>query len=484
MNNHNTDKSVVSQSDSLGNFLRLVSKRKRLIFLVFLTIVAVVTVGSFLMPPVYRAFAKILIEREDTQERALLFRMSLPLSQDGFDWIKSETEILTSYPVIARVIRELGLDKEKMKKNAFIFEKAVKRFRKKFKVESARNSNVVEVSYESRDPKLAAAVVERVLATYQKYRSELYNESYAYQFFEEQMRLADEKLRQLEDRLAKFKNREELVSPEFQGEILLTKLSDYERSLTAVQTRIIGKKAKLSVIMEQLERGGELTIPSTEVSNSLSHEKYIAKLKGELLDMEIQKNRLLHRFNPAYEGVVELEKQIVSTKGIIRREIQQIIEQEKTAIRALVAERQALQKSINRISQNIKRFSQKEYEFSQLNRGIDDNQEVYSMLLKQREEARISLAKFEKGVKVKIISPAVVPQKPIKPRKRLNIALSVMLGLMCGFGLAYFLEYYEQSIRAAEQLEEIAGLPAVEKVNSSERNFKDGFRSVSEGILE
>ncbi|NIR51884.1 GumC family protein [candidate division KSB1 bacterium] len=465
-----THDSVKSQSNSLRNFFTVIFKRKKLILSVFISIVAIITIASFIIPPVYQASSKILVEREGAPEKALLFRMSLPAAgTEGFDWIKSEVEIINSYPVIAQVIKELGLDRdgaesESEETSALRFEKAVRKFRKKFNVESARNSNVIELSYESKDPEQAAEVVRRVLATYQKHRSEIFDESETYSFFEEQMKVADEKLRDLEHRLAEFKNKQEIISPEFQGEILLTKLADYEKSLTAVQTERIGKEAKLSVLMQQIENGNELNIPSTEVSNSLSHEKYIAKLRGELLDMEIKRDRLLQRFKPTYEEVVELENRIAATKKIIRNEVQQIIEQEKTAIRALKAEEQALQKSIAKINENIKKFTEKEYEFSQLSRGIDDNQEVYSMLLKQREEARISLAKLERGVKVKVISPPVVPQKPVKPRKFLNIILGIMLGAMCGLGLAFFLEYNDHSISSVEEMEKMTGLPALGSV--------------------
>jgi uncharacterized protein involved in exopolysaccharide biosynthesis len=425
------------------------------------------------MSPVYRAESKILIEREATQEKALLFRMNLPLGLEGFDWLRSETEIIRSYPVVARVIKDLGLDRDAEQKEpldeteqALRFEQGVKRFRKKFVVKRAANSNVIEVSYESKEAEMAVAVVNKVLETYQRYRSEIYNESESYRFFEEQMRITDEKLRDLEERLAVFKNEEEILSPEFQGKILLTKLAEYEKSLTGTNTKIISKKAKLSVIVEQLEKGEEFTIPSTEVSNSLSNEKYITKLKGELLDMKIQRNLLLQKFNPTYEDIVDLEKQIAATQEIIRNEVQQIIHQEQTELRALEAEKAALQEAIDQINRDIKSFAQKEYEFIQLNRGIDDNQEVYSMLLKQREEARISLSKLEKGVKVKIISPAVVPQNPIKPRKKLNLALSIMLGLICGLGLAYFREYYANPVKP-EQAEDLSSIAVEEGVSNS-----------------
>ena len=453
-------------SSSLRRFTTIFFKRQKLVLSVFATVVLIVTAASFLMPPVYRASSKILVEKEGSADKSMLFRFNLPMTVERYDWIKSEMEIITSYPVVSGVIKELGSDDLKLadRKNedSLQFEKAVKKFLKRLSVDNTRNSNVIEVSFESKDPILAAATSNGLIQKYLDHRSAIHDESKAYRFFAEQMLVTEEKLSELEQRLSDYKNKEGIVSPETQAKILLNKLADYERILTDVLTTRIGKEAKLSVIEDQLQKGeAMISIPATDVSNSASREKYIVKLKSEFLAMEIQRGQLLQRFRPTYEEVVNIEKQIEATKKIIKSEIQEIVEQEKTGILALIAEEAALKKSIAEITQRIRSFARKEYEFTQLNRGIKDNQEIYSMLLKQREEARISLAKLDRGVKIKIISPAIVPRKPIKPRKRLNIALGIFLGLMLGLGLALFVEYNDHSIYTPEDLEKLTGLSSL-----------------------
>ncbi|MFQ5770535.1 MAG: GumC family protein, partial [bacterium] len=389
MYNDYTNGTLSNRPVTLRSFFIVLFKRKRIILSVFFAVVVTVTVGSFLMPPIFKATSKIMVEREINSEKALLFRMNFPLSYEKYDWIKSEIEIIKSYPVAARVVKELSLDKVEQKSKTLtqdeekeLFETTVKQFQKILKVENTRDSNVIEVIYEAKGPVLAAATVNKVIENYLSYRSEIYDESDTYKFFEEQMKIAGEKLRELEQRQATYKNQEDVISPQAQVEILLSKLADYEKSLTTVRTKRIGKEAKLAVIKEQMEKDSQINIPSTEVSDSPSREKYIAKLKGELLDMEIQRDRLLQRFKPTYEEIVELNRNIAATKEKIKGEIQQIIEQEETAIKTLYAEEKALQRSIDKINQEVSKFAQKEYEIIQLSRGIDDNREVYSMLLK------------------------------------------------------------------------------------------------------
>ncbi|MFC2088437.1 GumC family protein, partial [Calditrichota bacterium] len=295
--------------------------------------------------------------------------------------------------------------------------------------------------------------------TYILYRSKISSESESFEFLEEQMQIADKRLKELEHRQANFKEQKEIGSPDAQKTILLTRLADYEKTLTNVKTKRIGKEAKLAVIKEQLKDGINISIPSTESSDSPSREKYIAKLKGELLDMEIRREQLLQKFTPQYEEVINLDNQILATNAKIENEIKQIIEMEETSIRALSAEENVLQRSISKIKTELGKFAQTEFEYSQISRGIDDSREIYSMRLKQREEARISLDKLEREVKIKVVSPAITPMEPIRPKKRLNIAISAFLGILGGIVVAFLVDYFDQTLSTPEDIKKYTNVP-------------------------
>jgi len=60
---------------------------------------------------------------------------------------------------------------------------------------------------------------------------------------------------------------------------------------------------------------------------------------------------------------------------------------------------------------------------------------------------------------VRIIEPASVPLRPVKPRKVFNIALAVVLGLVLGVSMALFVEYMDDHVRTPEQVEAALGVP-------------------------
>jgi len=57
-----------------------------------------------------------------------------------------------------------------------------------------------------------------------------------------------------------------------------------------------------------------------------------------------------------------------------------------------------------------------------------------------------------------VVSPAVQPTQPVFPRPLLNIVLGVFVGLIAGIGLAFLLDYLDQSVRSDEILRERTGL--------------------------
>lgn len=62
---------------------------------------------------------------------------------------------------------------------------------------------------------------------------------------------------------------------------------------------------------------------------------------------------------------------------------------------------------------------------------------------------------------VKIVEPAELPENPASPNKKLNIAVAFLLGLMISVGLAFLLEFLDNTFKSKEQLEQILGIPVI-----------------------
>jgi len=74
-----------------------------------------------------------------------------------------------------------------------------------------------------------------------------------------------------------------------------------------------------------------------------------------------------------------------------------------------------------------------------------------------------------KNADVKIIESVKLPEKPVSPNKKMNIAIAMLLGLMVGVGLALLLEFMDNTFKDKESLEDIIGVPVLGAIPDQEK---------------
>jgi polysaccharide biosynthesis transport protein len=466
--NNNTRPS--SHLDPIRKFLSLFFKHSRIFYIIFCGIVAAVVLVAITRTPLYEANAKLIVEKKQDSQKALLLGINEWVSHEQYNWINSEVEVLKSYPVAIAVLEDVGreyfLSKESDKPIDEQFKSAAFQFQSNLEIVNNKNSNIIDIIYHSPEPKLAQAIVESVIKNYSGYRSSMEKESEEFDFLQGQLEMVNTQINDLEKVQTQFKKQMGMLDPEVQRDILLTRIADYESQLTEVRSRKFSKEARIEIVQEQFENNESTNIPQTEASDSPSREKHIAHLKGNLLQLEIKHTQMLQKYNKDYVEVKNIVEQIAETRRQIKNEVEQIINAEMTAIKALNAEEKVIQDAIARTNNEVQDFSEKEFAYSKINRGIDDNKEIYSMLLKQREEARISLTQLNDGLQIKTVSPAIVSSAPSKPNKKLIVIAGAMLGLILAFALTLVSIYFDDTLETQEEVQKFTGIPVLGTVRN------------------
>ena len=104
-------------------------------------------------------------------------------------------------------------------------------------------------------------------------------------------------------------------------------------------------------------------------------------------------------------------------------------------------------------------LSKQELDYIRLDREVEANKKVYSMLKEKLEEARITEA--QKISDVSIVNPAVMPHSPVSPQKQTNVLIGGMAGLILGFTIAFLFETLDTSIGTIEDVEKSVKLPVL-----------------------
>ena len=107
------------------------------------------------------------------------------------------------------------------------------------------------------------------------------------------------------------------------------------------------------------------------------------------------------------------------------------------------------------------------------------------------QSIKIELSGQFSGNNIRVIDPAVTPEKPVRPRKLMNLAIGLLGGGLLGLMLVFVLEFLDQSVKSSEDLEEKLGLPFLgfvpyEKLKKKESEYatllKEGNSLVAENV--
>lgn len=187
------------------------------------------------------------------------------------------------------------------------------------------------------------------------------------------------------------------------------------------------------------------------------------QINTELAKLESELTTLLVDCTEEHPRVKELRSQMQSLKEKRAEQIQRAAENVKANPKEYIEIAESAPKQ--------------EQELARLTRDTQINEKIYAMLLEKLESARISqqLEVSENKTKFKIVEPARLPLKPIKPNKVKFTLMGLILGLMAGFGCIYLAEYTDRSFKGIEELKLFFNLPvlgAIPRIITEEDIYK------------
>jgi tyrosine-protein kinase Etk/Wzc len=338
------------------------------------------------------------------------------------------------------------------------FADAVENLQKKLSVSRPnREANVVFVRYESRDSILVYRVPNAVARTFIDARQEIQKTEArsTVEFLRGQIDAITAQLATAEDALQAFRENEQVVSLEAQATTQVTRLADLQAERNALET----ERAALASLLDEVESAATGASPSTPspyrrlvAFPSLFRNQATSELLRSLTALENERAQLLNRRTAAHPDVAVLSERI--------RELEQQLRTIATTyLQGITSQVASLDAMLGRYGEQLERIPAKEIQFARLQRQAKVLEEIYLLLQTKLKEAEIAQAVEDPSVR--LIDPAVVPIKPIKPRLVFNILLAMVLGTMLGTGAAFAREFMDTTIHTREDVQEITGVPVL-----------------------
>lgn len=519
---------------TLQDYLRIIYRSRWLIVICFLIVLALTVYITFTAHPQYQASTLILLTNRTGS--AALFQN--PIFANDMMRVNNEIEVLKSTSLARRVVQSLKkspmadslyiLGNRKLPskglglsdvtggiiagiKKILFFEEVdsllladsldrpiVKDLQEAMKVEPVRQTEAVRITVSAYDPQEAALIANTIA-------NEYYNMDLAFNrgeviemknFLEEQLDDIEKQLRASEEALRAYQEKEGLVVLDETAKILIDQLSTFEANYYTALADLKVTQESLNNQQKMLtEREQAIIKESINTTNPL-----INQIRQAIAEFEAEKITIMatQGYGPTHETIRELDRRIKELKDRLVREAEKItslgltpeeqskisaellhnIIQSNIELIALETKTKEYKQLVDQYTAKLNRLPENTLQYARLDRERQVNEKYYMLMKTKYQESRITEA--SKISNIRIVDPAIPPEKPFKPKKRMNILLGAFLGLGLGLALAFMRDYFDHSVKSGEDIQRLglttlAIIPTID-VRSSIHKFERVYR--------
>ena len=462
----------------ITKYIDMAIRRKWWIIIPFLIVVLGGMFYALKAPRIYQAETLILVEPPKVPSEYVR-----PIvSGNVEDRLQTITQQVTSRTNLEKIIRQFNLY-DIPGKHLFMDDK-VAIFRKMITVDVSHRgrrseASAFSISFRGRDPKIVAEVTNTLASNFITQNLKI-REAEAVgtsSFLANELNSVKKRLRQKEEELKKYRMKymgglpEQLQTNLSILERLQAQLDQYNENLRNAEDRKI-------LLQQQIAdaRANASTQTATAGPTSSTQRDELQRLKDELAVLE-------SKYTEDHPDVIRLKKTISKMEAArprvaesapsrsdseppgmnIDQTLKRQLEETDLEINRLKGEIANLNAQIKTYQKRVEDTPKREQELLALNRDYENLKELYNSLLSRKLEAEIavSLEKKQKGEQFRILDPAKVPSRPIKPDMRKIALMTLVLSLGLGGGLAYLVEMMDTSFKDPDEVEEVLKLPVL-----------------------
>ena len=481
----------------LSDYLKIITKRKTLVGAFLLVTVTLTMLFSFLMKPVYEAASVMVIDKEQTASPITGEKIDFGSYQSELLTFNTHFKLITSKPVITAVIRELKLDSsedeletnplksmvKRLKSNIKLLlksaeteltpeeklEELVKTIQESIDIKTTRETRLLTITVKNTDPKLAEDIANALAKKYIEFdvsnKLEASKENLAWMHNE--LYTLKKKLEDDEEKFLEYKKLHNVFSVEGKQKVIDQKISEFNNEYLAARNRRLELDEKLKEIDKQFGVSADLIHIRSIIGNPA-----IDSIYATLTTLEVEASKLSKVYKAKHPKMEQVNSEIAKIRTKLQTELQKEVNNLRSERSVLFAREQVMEKNISEFEGDALDAGSKELRYTILQRNVTTSQNLYDTLLTKVKESNVLSSGSSSNIRV--VENATIPADPVKPNKRKNLLLSLILGLFGGVGLAFFLEYLDQTIRTEEDVTGILGVPILAVIPVADSSDKQG----------
>lgn len=447
------------------DYWRIIRIRKTVIIAVFLLVVITTTVVTYLLPETFMSSTRIKVEKE-AADVPLLGSIVSSGPPDPF-FLQTEFEVIQSKTNLYTVIDELDLNTrwspEYLSQGTLKSQETFEILRNKIDVRQYRNTTMIEIRVYSRDKAEAAEIANKIAEVYRDNRLGERERSAASGIAKIQESMRDQQLKvdALQGELDSIRETNRITDLAMDAWSNISLEAEAVRRTEGLKTQSTMNWVRYNAVLERLN---ELSDNRQQLRNVIPTILPNDVILIELLQREVEARQNLVRvsttLSPDHPDVVGLNRFLEQVNRDIEARIDGVLEGLLTQVESYKQELENLEEQVKLAkTEDINRA--RDYQEYNLKKRKLENEKIMLDVLTRKLAQETFDSKIPRQSLVMITDWAEEGLKPVKPNIPLNIAFGVIVGLMVGVGLAFFIEYLDTSVKTIDDVERTLQAPVL-----------------------
>lgn len=469
----------------LAGLIRILRRRLSLIIATAAVVVSLAAAYVFTVTPLYTATTKVLLDahkKNTVQSEVVPSGLGTDVA-GNFALVDSQVKVILSDAVLRPVVQSqhLATDPEFGARQPSLLgeissaitgifrsppagraespeEKALLALGKQVEVKRDDQTYVIDIAVKSMDPVKAARLAQAIAKSYlaDQSTSKVETSERVSQLMDGQLATLRERLLKADSKVQEFRAKHNLQ--EAGGELIDTrKLKSLNEQWTAAQADVAEKEAKYKQIQFLLKRG----IEPEMIGDSVSSET-VSRLREQYAIASRREAILGATLLPSHPQLQQAHSEVERLRGLIQAEVERIAKSINLEFEMAKQRLASAKAAVAASRQEVDLNDSARIKLRELEREADSTGSVYESFLSRVKEMNETQRIYTPDAR--IISPAAIPENPSWPKKKLILALALVLGCGLGASIAVSAEHLDRRIRTGRELLAATGLRSLSSI--------------------
>jgi capsular exopolysaccharide synthesis family protein len=316
-----------------------------------------------------------------------------------------------------------------------------------------KETRLIDISFTHQDPVVTAKITNTIGELYvlQNLEQKIKNNASASDFLQKRVAELQSSIRQGEERLINYAKNNQVVSPDANQNMVAQRYAELNTKLgQAENDRIAAQTAYQAALQNQMR-----------AATDQSKDQRVVALESKLSDLQQRLAQLKTEYTDEWYEVIQTKKQIEGVENQLaafRKQASNIqISTLQERLNEAIGRERELRNAFNSQREEIIKQNEASINYKIIRQEIDTNKTLLDALLQRSREYEVVLNDTPNNVLV--VDRALVPNSPVGPERIKNVILAFLISLAVGCGLAFLIDWLDDSVHNSDEIERELELP-------------------------